>query len=51
MPKRKYYEADERYRHIHDQNLIWFSNPSPIVADTLANSQFQISTSFGNWMR
>ena len=43
MPKRKYYEAyDERYRHIHDQNLIWFNNnPSPIVADTLR--EFSIS--------
>lgn len=38
MP-RKYYEAyDDRYKQIHAENLQWFyKNPSPIVAETIAD--------------
>lgn len=44
MP-RKYYEAyDDRYRQVHSENLIWFTeDPSPIVGEIL--SEFDISKS------
>jgi len=35
--KRKYYEAyDDRYRQVHQESVLWFSeNPSTIVAETI----------------